>query len=217
MDKNEDLNIQTLRGDKIGIMGGTFDPIHYGHLFIAQTALDKFDLDKVLFIPTGKPPHKRKNIITEPGKRIDMLRLALKNNPKFDISTIEITRGKTSYTIDTIKELQQYYNRMAKFYFIMGSDAFKYIETWKNYEELLKIVRFIVMTRQILKNGSLDKKIELLIRKYDANIIKVEIPFLDISSTIIRKRVGEGSPIKYLLPEDVEEYIFKNKLYMNEG
>ena len=217
MDKNGDLNTETLRGNRIGIMGGTFDPIHYGHLFIAQTASDKFDLDKVLFIPTGKPPHKRRNIITDSGKRIDMLRLAVENNPKFDISTIEITRGKTSYTIDTIKELQQYYDGVAKFYFIMGSDAFKYMETWKNYKELLKMARFIVMTRQILKNGSLDKKIELLIKKYKADIIKVEIPFLDISSTIIRQRVREGSSIKYLLPEDVEEYIFKNKLYTDEG
>lgn len=214
MGKDRSSNIQVLKDNRIGIMGGTFDPIHYAHLFIAQTALDELNLDKILFIPTGRPPHKRENIITDACKRIDMLKLAVKSNPKFDISTIEITRGKTSYTIDTIRELQQYYNKGTEFYFIMGSDAFKYIETWKNYKELLKIAKFVVMTRQVLRNGLLDEKIRFLTKERDANIKKIEIPFLDISSTIIRKRVKKGNPIKYLLPENVEKYIFDNGLYM---
>ncbi|HZK57950.1 MAG TPA: nicotinate-nucleotide adenylyltransferase [Clostridia bacterium] len=214
MDKDKSLNIQTSKDNRIGIMGGTFDPIHYAHLFIAQIALDGLNLDKILFIPTGKPPHKRENIITDACKRIDMLKLAIKSNPKFNISTTEITRKKTSYTIDTIKELQQYYDKETEFYFIMGSDAFKYVETWKNYRELFKVAKFIVMTRQILKNGSLDEKIRTLIKEHGADIKKIEIPFLDISSTIIRKRVGEGNPIKYLLPENVEKYIFDNRLYI---
>ena len=215
MDKNISMNTQISEDNRIGIMGGTFDPVHYGHLFIAQTALDKLNLDKVLFIPTGRPPHKRENIITDADRRVHMLKLATKSNPKFEISTIEIDRQKISYTIDTVNELYQYYGRETQFYFIMGSDAFRYIETWKEYRELFKIVKFIVMTRQISKNGSLDEKIKLLIKEYDASIIKIEIPFLDISSTIIRKGIKEGNSIKYLLPENVEEYIFNNKLYMD--
>ncbi|NLK91011.1 MAG: nicotinate-nucleotide adenylyltransferase [Clostridiales bacterium] len=196
-------------------MGGTFDPVHYGHLFIAQTALSRLNLNKVLFIPAKIPPHKRKNIITDADKRVHMLNLAIESNPKFETSTIEIDRQKTSYTIDTVRELYQHHDEGTQFYFVMGSDAFKYIETWKEYKELFKIIEFIVMTRQILKNGSLDEKIKVLTKEHDAKIIKIEIPFLDISSTIIRKRVKEGEPIKYLLPESVEKYVFDKKLYID--
>jgi nicotinate-nucleotide adenylyltransferase len=215
LDKNENSDTQILKNNRIGIMGGTFDPVHYGHLFIAQTALSRLNLNKVLFIPAKIPPHKRKNIITDADKRVHMLNLAIESNPKFETSTIEIDRQKTSYTIDTVRELYQHHDEGTQFYFVMGSDAFKYIETWKEYKELFKIIEFIVMTRQILKNGSLDEKIKVLTKEHDAKIIKIEIPFLDISSTIIRKRVKEGEPIKYLLPESVEKYVFDKKLYID--
>lgn len=215
MDKSISVNIQVLKDNRIGIMGGTFDPIHYGHLFIAQTALDKLNLNKVLFIPTGKPPHKQEKLITDAYKRIEMLKLAVKSNPKFDISTMEIIKKKTSYTIDTIKELQQYYSKETEFYFIMGSDSLLEIKSWEKYEELLGLITFIVMTRQISNSQLVDDEIELFIKEYNANIIKFEIPILQISSTDIRKRVKEGSSIKYLLPENVEKYIFNNKLYID--
>ncbi len=215
MDKNKDVNIEALKDKKIGIIGGTFDPIHFGHLFIAQTALDRLNLNKVLFIPTGKSPHKEEKLITSAYKRIDMIKLAIKGNPKFDISTIEVIREKTSYTIDTIKELQEYYDKETEFYFIMGSDSLLEMESWEKYKELLGLTRFIVMTRQGFKNQLLDDKIELFTEKYGANIIKSKIPILDISSTDIRKRVKEEKSIKYLLPENVERYIFNNGLYID--
>lgn len=196
-------------------MGGTFDPIHYGHLFIAQTALDKLNLDQILFIPTGKPPHKRENTISHGNKRADMINLAIRSNPSFNISTIEIDRDQISYTIDTVRELRQCYSKETQFYFIMGSDAFEYIETWKEYGKLFKLISFIVMTRQVSKNGLLDEKIKLLEEKYHADITKVEIPFLDISSTDIRRRRADGISIKYLLPESVEGYIVDNRLYVD--
>ncbi|HZJ76071.1 MAG TPA: nicotinate-nucleotide adenylyltransferase [Oscillospiraceae bacterium] len=208
-----DANIHVLKNNKIGIVGGTFDPVHYGHLFIAQTALDELNLNKVLFIPTGKPPHKREKLITEAYRRIDMLKLAIEGNPKFDISTTEIVREKTSYTIDTIKELQQYYNKKTKFYFIVGSDAFIKIEAWKEYKNLLGLTKFVVMARQIFKDQLLDEKIKLLTEEYNADITRLEIPILDISSTDIRRRIREGRSIKYLLPGDVEAYIFNYGLY----
>ncbi len=216
MDKDINTNIRTLeKNNSIGIMGGTFDPVHYGHLFIAQTAMDRLDLDKILFVPTGRPPHKEEELITDADRRIDMLELAIKTNPGFDISTIEVARERTCYTIDTIKELQQCYTDEIKFYFIVGSDAFTDIESWKEYKKLLGLIEFIVMTRQISKNRLLDDKIKLFTKKYSANIIKIEIPFLDISSTDIRQRIKKGMSIKYLLPESVEKYIYSNKLYKN--
>lgn len=211
-----DLNIQTFKqNNKIGIMGGTFDPIHFGHLFIAQTALDKLKLNKIIFIPTGKPPHKDERLITDSHKRVDMLNLAVKNNSKFETSLIEVTRKKTTYTIDTINELKQYYKEETDFYFITGTDAFIGLETWKKYTQLLDTVKFIVMTREVANSELLDEKIELFTKEYRANITKIEIPTLDISSTDIRRRVKEGSSIKYLLPENVEEYILKNRIYID--
>lgn len=215
MIKESDFKPKIFKKNKIGILGGTFDPIHFGHLFIAQTALDRLGLNKIIFIPTGKPPHKKERLITDSYNRIDMLNLATKSNPQFEISFIEINRDKTSYTIDTIKELQLNYGEDTDIYFITGTDAFIDIETWKEYKELLSIAKFIVMTRQILNSELLDEKIELFIKKYGANITKIEIPTLDISSTDIRRRMKEGNSIKYLLPESVEKYILKNRLYID--
>ena len=215
MIKESSFKPQIFKKNKIGIMGGTFDPIHFAHLFIAQTALDRLELNKVIFIPTGKPPHKQERLITDSYNRIDMLNLATKSNPKFEISSIEINRDKTSYTIDTIKELQLYYGKDTDIYFITGTDAFIDIESWKEYKELLSIAKFIVMTRQVLNSELLDEKIELFIKEYGANITKIEIPTLDISSTDIRRRIREGISIKYLLPESVEKYILKNRLYID--
>lgn len=215
MIKESDFKPKIFKKNKIGILGGTFDPIHFGHLFIAQTALDRLGLNKIIFIPTGKPPHKKERLITDSYNRIDMLNLATKSNPQFETSFIEINREKTSYTIDTIKELQLNYGEDTDIYFITGTDAFIDIETWKEYKELLSIAKFIVMTRQILNSELLDEKIELFIKKYGANITKIEIPTLDISSTDIRRRMKEGNSIKYLLPESVEKYILKNRLYID--
>lgn len=206
---------QVYKNRKIGIMGGTFDPIHYGHLFIAQTALYEEGLDRVIFIPTGRPPHKRESRVTEGCKRIHMLRLAVEANPKFHVSTIEVDRKETSYTIDTIRQLQEDYGQDTQLYFIMGSDAFNYIESWKQYRELLKMVNFIVMTRQLGNYQELDDKINLLREGHGANIRKIQIPFLQISSTDIRKRIKEESFIKYLLPENVEAYIIDRGLYID--
>lgn len=199
---------------KIGIMGGTFDPIHYGHLFIAETALDKLNLDKIIFIPTGIPPHKKRSLITDSFKRVDMVKLATKKNSNFEVSNIEVNKEKTSYTIDTIKDLKNYYNNKVDIFFITGDDAFVNIETWKRYDELLKSTNFIVMTRSINNSKLLDEKIELYRTKYNANVTKVEIPILEISSTDVRERIKKNNSIKYLLPEEVEKYIFENKLYM---
>ncbi len=214
---DEHKNSNKFLKHKIGIIGGTFDPIHYGHLFIAETALDKLNLDKIIFIPAGIPPHKNQSLITDSFKRVDMVKLATKKNSNFEVSTIEVNKQKTSYTIDTIKELKKYYNNKVDIFFITGDDAFINIETWKKYDELLNSTNFIVMTRSINNSKLLNEKIELYKTKYNANVTKVEIPILEISSTDVRERIKKNNSIKYLLPEEVEKYILENKLYMEQG
>lgn len=198
---------------KIGIMGGTFDPIHFGHLFIAQTAVDRIGLSKIIFIPTGQPPHKDHRLITNKYHRMDMVELAIQGNSKFQVSSIEIDKEETTYTIDTMRELIKYYGEKADFYFITGTDAFIKIETWKEYDKLLSLVNFVVITRKVMNHRVLDEKIELFTKEYNAKIIKIDIPVLEISSTDIRRRVKEELSIKYLLPENVEKYILENRLY----
>lgn len=214
---NEYKNSNKFSKHKVGIMGGTFDPIHYGHLFIAETALDKLNLDKIIFIPAGIPPHKNQSLITDSFKRVDMVKLATKKNSNFEVSTIEVNKQNTSYTIDTIKELKKYYNNKVDIFFITGDDAFINIETWKKYDELLTSTNFIVMTRSRNNSKLLDEKIELYKTKHNANVTKIEIPILEISSTDVRERIKKNNSIKYLLPEEVEKYILENKLYMEQG
>ncbi len=198
---------------KIGIMGGTFDPIHCGHLFIAETALDVFQLDKVLFIPAGDPPHKNEKLITDSGHRFQMIKLAIEDNQNFEASDMEIMKQEKSYTIETIKILRRQYGEETDLYFITGTDAFVGLETWKEYQKLLSLTNFIVMTRTISNPMVLEEKISQFTEKFNAKVFKIDIPTLDISSTDIRKRVQEGRSIKYLLPYDVEEYIRNHHLY----
>ncbi|QUH26759.1 nicotinate-nucleotide adenylyltransferase [Serpentinicella alkaliphila] len=201
---------------KYGIMGGTFDPIHMGHLFIAQSALKELMLDKVMFIPTGTPPHKKDKNITSSLDRYIMTTLAVNSNDDFCVSSIEVSKTEPSYTIDTVKELLEL-KKDVEFYFITGTDSFLSIETWKEYDELFKKITFVVVTRPGFTNQELDSKIEYFLTKYDAKVIKVLVPSLEISSTDIRERVINGKTIKYLVHEDVEKYINKNQLYLHNN
>ncbi|MDR5658042.1 nicotinate-nucleotide adenylyltransferase [Serpentinicella sp. ANB-PHB4] len=201
--------------NKLGIMGGTFDPIHIGHLFIAQTALSCLKLDKVLFIPTGITPHKNNQEISSPLDRFNMTSLAINNNNHFDISSIEIDKNERSYTIDTILELQIKYH-LCKLYFITGTDTLISLEKWKKFQELFKAIDFIVITRPGYDTETLEEKIQYYTDEYCANITKINVPLLDISSTDIRMRVRHNKSIKYLVPQSVEKYIYNNNLYTNE-
>ena len=207
------LNQEMVQKRKIGIMGGTFDPIHYGHLFIAETACDVLQLDKVLFIPAGAPPHKNEKLITDSNHRFQMIKVAIADNHNFEASDMEIIKEEKSYTIETIKVLRRQYGKEVNLYFITGADAFVGLETWKAYPELLGLTNFIVMTRTISNPMVLEEKISQFTEKFNTNIFKVDIPTLDISSTDIRRRVQEGRSIKYLLPYNVEKYIRDHHLY----
>lgn len=196
----------------IGIMGGTFNPIHYAHLFIANEALNEFNLDEILFIPTGNPPHKN-NIEIDTHHRFEMTRLAILSNSRFSISDIEVNKSVRSYTVDTLKELKKIYND-TDFYFITGTDSILQLETWKNPAELLKLAKFISVVRPGYTNDDVIYKINELQKKYHGEISLLNSVQLQISSTKIRERVRQNKSIKYLLPEAVERYIIENNLYL---
>ena len=194
----------------MGILGGTFDPIHYGHLMVAEAAREKFFLDKVIFMPTSIPPHKL-GILTDFWHRYLMVMLAILGNPFFEVSRLEYERGGVTYTVDTMRQLRQLYGDAAELFFITGVDTIMDIFGWKEPEELLSLCRFIVAARP-----GLDLHIvgEIFGKYYSSVVIPLEMPQLDISSSDIRKRVREGRSIKYLVPESVEQYIIQQKLYL---
>jgi nicotinate-nucleotide adenylyltransferase len=197
---------------RLGIMGGTFDPVHYGHLVTAEGARYEYGLEKVIFIPAGQPPHKPNVKLTEPWRRFEMTRLAVATNPFFEVLPIEINRPGPSFAVDTVQEISLLYPG-AQVYFITGADAVAEILSWKKVEKLLSICLFIAATRPGYKLDELWKKIEFLPQDLKKNIFCMEVPALAISSTDIRHRVREGRPVKYLLPEPVEEYITSNNIY----
>ncbi len=215
---------------KLGILGGTFNPIHYGHLAAAEEVRERLKLDKILFMPSYLPPHKQEEDIPLADQRYEMVRLATSGNPNFDTSNIELKRRGKSYTIDTIETLQSVYPN-ADLNFITGIDTFLEIQTWKEWERLFTLCSFVVLSRPgyrftDLKKIAFMKQSEQELDKLDRGALKHAmvrvgaltlflemIELYDISSTDIRRRVREGRSIKYHLPEAVEIYIIKNRLY----
>lgn len=193
-------------------MGGTFDPIHYGHLVTAEGARYEFSLEKVIFVPAGLPPHKPGKKISEPRHRYAMTGVAVSSNLFFQVSDLEVERPGPSYTIDTVSQVKELYPGK-EIFFITGADAVLEILSWKNFELLLGCCRIITATRPGYRLEGIWGKLEGVPADLKKNIIPMEVPALAISSTEIRTRVLEGRPIKYLLPESVEEYIEKHLLY----
>ncbi|MBP3888798.1 MAG: nicotinate-nucleotide adenylyltransferase [Cellulosilyticum sp.] len=198
---------------KLAIMGGTFDPIHMGHLVTAEEVRHEFNVDEVLFVPTGHPPHKSHINMTTCEHRYLMTVLATAANPYFKVSRIEIEREGVTYTIDTIKELKRIYGEEVELYFITGADAVHKILGWKESTELLQLCDFVAVTRPGYNKEELLRKVKMLNEQYETNIHFLEVPALAISSSDIRRRLMEMKPIKYLVPQEVENYIKKHDLY----
>ncbi len=198
---------------KIGIMGGTFDPIHIGHLVTADAVRIEYRLDKVLFIPAANPPHKQDSQVTAALHRYIMTAMATYSNPHFFVSAIEMERPGPSYTIDTLRQLHDLYAGKAKFYFITGADAVGDLPTWNNIEELLDLCDFVATTRPGCASA-IDDVIRHFGPKGAERIHRLATPELEISSTDIRERVKKGRSIKYIVPESVENYIYKEGLYL---
>jgi len=210
------INASNNKQKKIGIMGGTFNPVHHGHLVTAQEALDQFGLDEVIFIPTGDPPHKIEDLLAHAEDRYLMTVIATSSNSSFFVYRIEIDRKGKSYTIDTVKELRRLFGSGSELYFITGADAILEILTWKNTREIVTLAKFIAATRP---GYDLSKIKELKTTLFDdegegdQRIFIMEIPALAISSTDIRQRIKIGRPVNYLVPEGVNNYILKHGLY----
>ncbi|MDD4586897.1 MAG: nicotinate-nucleotide adenylyltransferase [Heliobacteriaceae bacterium] len=201
----------------MGIMGGTFDPVHYGHLVAAEAARHRFGLVTVVFVPAGCPPHKRGLVRTNPRERYRLTELATCSNPWFRVSPLEIDRPGCSYTIDTARAFRALYGPDARLYFITGADALLEIMTWYRVEELLNECQFIAVTRP----GYGGDQLRAIIDEWPAAFVSrfhfLAIPGLAISSTEIRRRLGTGRPIKYLVPETVENYIREVGLYQTNA
>jgi len=202
-----------MKEQRLGILGGTFDPIHYGHLVIAEEIRETMGLEKVIFIPSGNPPHKKNIKVTQAIHRYNMVKLAIDSNPYFEVSTIEIEREGYSYTIDTLKQLKQIYGQDTTLFFMTGADVIPELVTWRSFENLFTLCEFVAVLRPGFERESLLEKIEYYKNNYKAIIHIVDAPLIGISSTIIRERVKKGKTIKYLVPESVEKYIKENGLY----
>ncbi|WP_293785207.1 nicotinate-nucleotide adenylyltransferase [uncultured Aeromicrobium sp.] len=195
---------------RIGVMGGTFDPIHHGHLVAASEVQAWFDLDEVIFVPTGRPWQKADRIVSPPEDRYLMTVIATAANPRFQVSRVDIERHGLTYTIDTLRDLSQQHPD-ADLYFITGADAMAAILTWRDHDELFELAHFVGCTRP---GHEMDDD---TLRGLPAErVTLVEIPALAISSTDCRERVRKGEPVWYLVPDGVVQYIGKHRLYRRE-
>ncbi len=195
---------------KLGIMGGTFDPIHFGHLFVAEQARQRLGLDKVIFVPNGQPPHKKLYQVSDAEHRYAMCVLACADNPHFEVSRIEIDRPGPSYTIDTIREFRRAYGPHVELYFITGADAVLEILTWRQPDDILREAHVVAAHRPGFDLSRID---EVLGPERSSRVRAMAVPALDISSTDIRRRVAAGLSIRYLTPEPVRQYIYRHRLY----
>lgn len=201
---------------KIGILGGTFDPIHIGHLIFAEQVRVLCDLDKVIFIPAKKPPHKLNDGISLINHRFEMVRIAIKSNKYFEISDIEMLSDNLSYTYNTLKKMKKELGDSTELYFIVGSDAWLDLDEWYKSEALLNEFSFIIGDRPGYKDDLVNDKIRIVKEKYNTDVKKIDIHEIDISSSNIRKLVFQRKSIKYLTSELVEKYILDNKLYLKQ-
>ncbi len=197
---------------KLGIIGGTFDPVHFGHLLLAERFREKFELDKIIFIPTGTSYYKKNRGVSDAWTRYESLKMALKDNEYFFISDIEIKREGNTYTVDTIRELKRIYNNH-EIYFMTGTDILFSIEEWKEIDWVFQNVKFLIALREGNDLEEIERKLSQLINNHGANMVLEKFDLVNISSSMIREKVREDKSIKYLLPKEVEEYIREKGLY----
>ena len=188
---------------KIGIFGGTFDPPHLGHLIIAQTAVEDLELDKVLFIPAASPPHKTDRLTAPASHRLAMLRLAIKGNKQFEATVLELQRGGISYTVDTLRSLNEHYPD-AQLFLILGEDNYAEFRSWKAPGEIVGLASLVIYHR--IGYGT--------VRNSPYPVTELKGPILELSSTDIRKKVSRGQSVRYYVPKDVASYIKSKKLYI---
>ena len=205
----------TAKSEKIGILGGTFDPIHLGHLIIAEQARDQYGLDRVLLIPSGHSYFKdnRSRKVQPAQTRLEMTRIAARDHAPFEVSDIEVNRPGNTYSFETLEQLRELYPS-SELYFIVGADTVCSMRTWRAPERIFAACTILAAIREDqVDPEQLRKESEALARDYGARILPVEIPNIGISSTDIRERAAAGKSIHYLVPSALESYIIKNGIY----
>ena len=191
---------------KLGVFGGTFDPVHMGHIALALECWHKLELDKVLFVPANTSPFKSDHAPASPADRLNMLRLAAGHDPRFGICTLELDRGGVSYTVDTLRKLTEEYGDLTELFFLSGADSAGGAARWKDIGEIMKMSTFVAVTRPGCDVVGLP----------EGNIRFIEMPFMEISSTMIRCRVKARQPIEGFLPSSVADYIRDKGLYRDD-
>lgn len=199
-------------GKRIGIMGGTFNPIHNGHLLMAEYAYNEYDLSEIMFIPNGRPEYKSETSIASNQCRFQMVEKAIEEVEYFSVSDMEINRPGNTYTIDTMKILMKE-NPQNEYYFIIGADSLYSLEQWNQAKKLMEMVKFLVAVRDEATHEDIESKIVELQEKYGARIEQLQMPAIGISSSMIRSRILKGKSVRFMLPEKVLEYIQIRKLY----
>lgn len=196
-------------------MGGTFDPIHFGHLAVAEEVRFALKLAEMVFVPAGQPPHKQGVTVTPVHHRLSMLELALASNPRFRISTIDVERSGPSYTVDTLRLLHKQWGEETGLYFVIGWDSLEYLLTWHDPAGILAQLAALVAVQRPGYEDEPDyvERMEYRLPGLQQRLLVVPAPQLEISATDLRQRVAEGRPVKYQVPESVERYILDHKLY----
>ena len=200
---------------RYGMMGGTFNPIHLAHLYIAYEAKEVLELDKVIFMVAGNPPHKKESSVIDSNYRYDMVKMAIKDYSGFEISDYEIKKNGYSYTYETLQYLKSL-DDVSEVFFIAGADSLMDIEKWRNTDLVLKNCTFVAFNRGEYNKDILELQKSKLEEKYNAKIILLDVANIDISSSMIRERIAEGRRVDFFLPEGVMKYISENNLYRRE-
>lgn len=196
---------------RIGVIGGTFDPIHYGHLAAAEEARVRMNLERVLFVVAGVPPHKLDEEVTPVEHRLAIVSLAIASNPHFEISRVDVDRPGPSYTVDTISILRKQWGQETEVYFIMGLDSLVELPTWHHPQRLIQLCRLLAVKRPGFETDMAE--LEASVPGISSRVEIIDMPEMDISSSDLQQRVRDGLPIKYQVPEEVERYIMEHGLY----
>lgn len=200
---------------RVGVIGGTFDPVHYGHLVIAEEVYAALDLAEMVFVPAGHPPHKPDSLVATARHRLAMLELAIANNAHFSISRVDLERPGPSYTVETLRQLRQQWGEQTAIYFLIGWDSLEDFLTWHDPAGVLEQLSYLVAVRRpgYAEESEYRDSLEARLPGIKQRLVVVSAPQLEISSTDLRTRIAEGRPIKYQVPESVEQYIEQFRLY----